>query len=67
MWGLRAELPARDCAQEKAKPSAVPTTAAVKRSGSMTIRQVPWNVYSIMEMLLDKMKRIGSGVYPAVA
>lgn len=33
----------------------------------MTIRQVPWNVYSIMEMLLDKMKRIGSGVYPAVA
>ena len=40
IWGLRAELPARDRAQEKANPSADPTTIAVKTSGSAMTRQL---------------------------
>jgi len=47
MWGLRAELPALDWTQEKAKPTADPSTTAVKRSGSATVRQLLRNVSSM--------------------
>jgi hypothetical protein len=49
MWGLRAELPVLEWAQEKAKPSADPTNTAVKRSGSTTVRQLLRNVSSMAQ------------------
>jgi hypothetical protein len=67
IWGLRAELPARNWAQEKAKPSADPTTTAVKRSGSRTVRQVPWNVFSMIDVLVDEIKRIANSEHLALA
>jgi hypothetical protein len=56
MWGVSTPFTSRTSdralwAQENAKPRADPTTTAVKRNGSATMRQLFRNVSSMMTIL----------------